>query len=54
MPEVNEEQDYLFDKTYTCPVCEKSFKSKTVKSGKARMIGTDQDLRPTFEGVDSL
>lgn len=54
MAEAIEEQDFLFDKSYTCPVCEKAFKSKTVRSGKARMLGTDQDLRPRFEGVDSL
>lgn len=48
------EQDFIFDKTYTCPVCEKEFKSKTVKVGKAKLSGTDIDLRPKYEGIDML
>ena len=28
------EADKLFDKKYTCPVCENNFTSKTVRSGK--------------------
>lgn len=53
-PPVPQEQDYLFDKTYTCPICEKEFKSKTVKIGKAKLLGTDLDLRPKYENVDML
>lgn len=48
------EQDFLFDKTYTCPVCDSEFKAKTVKVGKAKLIGTDMDLRPKYEGIDLL
>lgn len=44
----------LFDKTYRCPVCDKEFKSRTVKAGKARLIGSDSDLRPKYEHVDML
>lgn len=46
------EQDLLYDKTHTCPVCDQDFKAKTVKSGKAKMLGQDADLRPRYEGVD--
>lgn len=49
-----QEQDLLFDKSYTCPLCDKEFKSKTVKVGKAKLIGTDMDLRPKYEIVDML
>lgn len=48
------EQDMLFDKTYTCPICDTEFKAKTVRIGKAKLIGTDLDLRPKYENVDLL
>ncbi len=46
------EAEYIFDKTYTCPVCDKSFKSKTLKSNKAKLISTDMDLRPVYQNID--
>ena len=52
-PEVKEE-DFLFDKTYECPVCYQTFKSKTVRSSKARLLHTDRDLRPVYEHIDPL
>ncbi|WMC91844.1 DUF2225 domain-containing protein [Kineothrix sp. MB12-C1] len=52
--QVIQEQDFLFDKTFTCPICDKEFKSRTVKIGKAKLIGTDMDLRPKYEHVDLL
>jgi len=48
------EADFLFEKTMTCPVCDKSFKTKQVKIGKPRFIGTDTDLRPRYECVDTV
>ncbi|MFT3984470.1 MAG: DUF2225 domain-containing protein [Lachnospiraceae bacterium] len=48
------ESDFLFDKTYTCPVCDKEFKVRTIKAGKAKLLGTDTDLRPKYEKVDPL
>lgn len=53
-PHVPQEQDFLFEKAYTCPICEKEFKVKTVKIGKARLLGTDLDLRPKYENIDML
>lgn len=53
-PVVAPETDFLFDKNFTCPVCEEDFKAKTVKSGKVRLIGTDMDLRPKYENLDML
>ena len=35
------ETDYIFDKTIKCDVCGKEFKTKQVRTGKARFIGTD-------------
>lgn len=48
------ESDYIFDKKIQCPVCDKEFKSKTVKTGKPRLIGSDSDLRPKYSGIDSI
>ena len=48
------EADYIFDKTYICPVCDNSFRSKTMKSNKAKLISTDMDLRPVHQHVDTI
>ena len=48
------ESDLIFDKSYTCPVCDKEFKVKTVKTGKVKLISADTDLRPKYQLVDSL
>lgn len=48
------EEDMLYDKSYTCPICDKEFKSKTVRSGRARALGVDMDLRPRYENIDVL
>lgn len=53
-PRVPQEQDFVFEKTFTCPICEKDFKAKTVKIGKAKLVGTDLDLRPKYENIDML
>ncbi len=52
-PQINEE-DMLFDKSYSCPVCEKEFKSRALRAAKARLLGTDADLRAKFEGIEPL
>lgn len=48
------EADFLFDKKIQCPVCDREFKCKTVKTGKPRLIGSDSDLRPKYSGIDSI
>ncbi|MGN1083610.1 MAG: DUF2225 domain-containing protein [Lachnospiraceae bacterium] len=48
------EEEYLFEKTHICPVCDKEFKAKTVRTGKAKLLGTDSDLRPRYQGIDPL
>lgn len=53
-PVVMQEQDYLFDKAYTCPICDKEFKARTVRVGKVKLAGTDLDLRPKYDQVDLL
>ena len=51
---VVQEQDFLFDKTFTCPICDGEFKARTVKIGKAKLQGSDLDLRPRYEQIDLL
>lgn len=51
---VVQEQDFIFEKSYTCPVCDTVFKAKTVKIGRAKLKGTDMDLRPKYEQIDLL
>ncbi len=48
------EKDLLFDKKYTCPICDSEFLSKTVRTGKVRMRGIDLDLRPDYEEIDQI
>ncbi|MCR5511343.1 MAG: DUF2225 domain-containing protein [Lachnospiraceae bacterium] len=52
-PEIKE-SDYVFEKSYTCPVCNKEFKALTVKANRARLTGTDRDLRPRYENIEPL
>lgn len=49
-----EEKDLIYDKTFVCPVCDLSFSAKTMKTGKAKLIGTDDDMRPRYEGIDGM
>lgn len=48
------EEDFLFDKTFTCPVCDSEFHSKMVRTGKVKLLSADTDLRPKYQLVDSL
>lgn len=48
------EEDIIFDKTHTCPVCDGEFKAKMVKSGKVKLISLDSDLRPKYQYADPL
>lgn len=54
--EVNkvEEKDLLYDKVFECPVCDNKFPAKVMKTGKAKLLGTDQDLRARYEGIDAV
>ncbi len=48
------EKDFLLPKTTHCMACDQDFKVKTVKSGKARRLQPDRDLRPRFQYIDTL
>lgn len=51
---VIEEKDMLYDKTFRCPVCDRSIKSKTIKTGKAKLVSVDTDLRPKYQDIDCI
>lgn len=46
------ERDLIFEKNYECPVCHKQFTESKVRSGKARLVKQDKDLRPIYSGID--
>lgn len=47
------EEDVLFDKRFTCPVCDLEFKTKCVRAGKLKLSNKDTDLRPVYEACDA-
>lgn len=51
---VMSEADYLFDKTFVCPVCDEEFHSRTIRTGKVKLLAADTDLRPKYQFVDCL
>ena len=50
----DKEKDYLFSKTYDCPVCATKFKDITVKANRARLVHMDRDLRPVHDDIEPL
>ncbi len=48
------EADFLYDKTIECPVCQKPFPIRAVKTSKLRRLPPDADLRPHFSYIDTL
>lgn len=51
---VVKETDFLFDKGFDCPVCGNKMKVRTLRSGRARLVRTDMDLRPVYENIEPL
>lgn len=49
-----EEKDLIYEKVFKCPCCDGDVPTKIMKTGKAKLIGTDQDLRPRYEGIDAI
>ena len=47
-------EEVLYDKTYICPVCNKEFKSKAIRSGKNRLLTVDLDLKANYDIVNPL
>ena len=49
-----DESSVLLDKSEECPVCGAKFKSKHVRSGRFKAVGSDTDLRPKYQPLDVL
>lgn len=49
-----QEKDLIYEKNFTCPVCDAEFSSKIMKTGRAKLLGTDLDLRARYEGIDAV
>lgn len=48
------QMDVLFDRTVTCPVCDKDFITRTIKIGRLQFDHSDMDLRPMYKGFDPI
>ncbi|MGC8819751.1 MAG: DUF2225 domain-containing protein [Fervidobacterium sp.] len=44
----------LWDKTYKCPLCGSTVKSKKVFTDKIKIKSYDPDMKPNYEGVNAL
>lgn len=52
--EIPAEESFLLEKAIRCTVCDKVFKTKMIKNGRIKRMEPDLDLRPRFEGIDTL
>ena len=49
-----QEKDLVLDKTFRCPVCDNTFSAKVMKTGRAKLVASEMDLRPKYEAIDSV
>lgn len=49
-----EEKDFLLKKEIKCAVCDKKFSALVIKGSKAKRMEPDSDLRPRFQGIDTV
>ena len=49
-----EEKECILNKKIKCRICDYEFFTKTVKTGKAKMVSQDIDLRPRYREIDSV
>lgn len=47
------EIDFLLLKSVRCPICDGTFRTPVIKSGRAKRKEPDLDLRPRFEYIDT-
>ena len=52
--QTEDETDFVFAKNITCPVCDQSFQTLTVRTSKIRFAGSDDDFRPDYKGIDTI
>jgi uncharacterized protein (DUF2225 family)/CRP-like cAMP-binding protein len=51
---LNFQQEHLYMKYYSCPVCKKSFQSYAVKYHNLKLVVTDDDFRLHYESLDPI
>lgn len=49
---VAKEKSLIIDRKYTCPVCDKQIRAKSVKSNSAKFVDTMVDLRPIHNNIN--
>lgn len=49
---IAKEKSLIIDRTYTCPICDKKIRAKSVKSNSAKFIDTKEDLRPIHNNIN--
>lgn len=49
-----EEKDLVLERIVECPICGRKFHTLVVKTGKAKRLEPDNDLRPNFQGIDTV
>ena len=49
---IAKEKTMIIDRKYTCPICDKQIRAKSVKSNSAKFIDTMVDLRPIHSGIN--
>jgi len=51
---IPEEKDFLLEKHAKCAVCDKTFTARLIKSGRAKRLESDPDLRPRYMYIDTV
>jgi len=46
--------DFIYEKSYVCPVCNFHFKSCTLRYGKVRIKSIEFDLRPIYTSIEPM
>lgn len=54
LPLSKDDNIYLMNKSYTCPICQKYFKALKVKTSRLYLDSTDSDLRSRYKNVEPL
>ena len=49
---IAKEKTLLLDRRYTCPICDKQIRAKSVKSNSAKFVDTMADLRPIHNNIN--
>ncbi|MCI8327595.1 MAG: DUF2225 domain-containing protein [Lachnospiraceae bacterium] len=52
--EIPPEESLILEKSVTCPICDRVFRTKMVKSGRVKRLESDRDLRPRHQYIDTL